>query len=62
MLIYGVVMLLPVLGGFKYKNFVGGMTQEEGGLPSPGMSGISDSGTTFPGSQPSLKQRQPRKT
>ncbi|XP_045660761.1 protein WFDC9 [Ursus americanus] len=30
MLIYGVVMLLPVLGGFKNKNFVGGMTREEG--------------------------------
>lgn len=41
--------------------FVGGMTREEGALPKPGVSGVSDSGTTFPGSQPSLKQRHPRK-
>lgn len=65
MLIYGVVMLLPVLGGIKNKHPTGCVAKEEGGLPWPGMSGIMIqapiSGSPFKGSESSLKQGHPGK-
>lgn len=42
MLIYGVVMLLPVLGGIRDRHLTGCMARGEGALPWPEISGVTD--------------------
>lgn len=42
MLIYGVVIFLPVLGGIRDRHLKGCMARGEGALPWPEISGVTD--------------------